>query len=433
MKEFLIRKEVDRKHVSVKPCGIVTMDVKLKIISEFHRRFVMKFFSLLMRKMLRWPFDKLKHTNLQEFLHHLIFDCADCQQIDTELPLQSSLQKSLDTQESKFEETPMIGLDAMKRANSTLEDFCRSYFMFHGLDGNNPKEIFKYLPFLSFTESYIYQLDTLNEKELQLPSKNIKLVFIGGVKGCTLGNSLSNFCRGDPFDSLVSVLQFHGLLTVRIRKELNSGLEYWSLERKLCHALSRNKKIVVEDVLKAIHLKSFDYRVLNLLLYQLRGEQVNELHMEFLSVSEYLVELADDLYDYEDDVMENSFNVLRMFVRIYGASAAPCMLAQRITDAEKKYECLLPTNVFNIDTNWCNFHISFFPSGGLTSGHAFGTWNIPPVIVDEESFRLERLPLKPFLEYYYSSSIFSSLLDRDESGNVPGYLGRLCHPQYISK
>lgn len=33
-------------------------------------------------------------------------------------------------------------------------------------------------------------------------------------------------------------------------------------------------QISVEDVIKAIHLKSFDYRVLNLLLYQLRGEQV---------------------------------------------------------------------------------------------------------------------------------------------------------------
>ena len=33
-------------------------------------------------------------------------------------------------------------------------------------------------------------------------------------------------------------------------------------------------QISIEDVLRAIHLKSFDYRVLNLLLYQLRGEEV---------------------------------------------------------------------------------------------------------------------------------------------------------------
>lgn len=30
--------------------------------------------------------------------------------------------------------------------------------MFHGLDVNKPQSIFKYLPLLSFTESYIYQV-----------------------------------------------------------------------------------------------------------------------------------------------------------------------------------------------------------------------------------------------------------------------------------
>lgn len=30
--------------------------------------------------------------------------------------------------------------------------------MFHGLDASKPQSIFKYLPILSFTESYIYQV-----------------------------------------------------------------------------------------------------------------------------------------------------------------------------------------------------------------------------------------------------------------------------------
>lgn len=30
--------------------------------------------------------------------------------------------------------------------------------MFHGLDVSKPQSIFKYLPILSFTESYIYQV-----------------------------------------------------------------------------------------------------------------------------------------------------------------------------------------------------------------------------------------------------------------------------------
>lgn len=35
---------------------------------------------------------------------------------------------------------------------------CRSYFMFHELDVDSAESIFKYLPLLSFTESYIYQV-----------------------------------------------------------------------------------------------------------------------------------------------------------------------------------------------------------------------------------------------------------------------------------
>lgn len=39
----------------------------------------------------------------------------------------------------------------------------------------------------------------------------------------------------------------------------------------------------MEDVMRAIHLKSFDYRVLNLLMYQLRGAKVISCYI-FLSI-----------------------------------------------------------------------------------------------------------------------------------------------------
>jgi hypothetical protein len=34
-----------------------------------------------------------------------------------------------------------------------------------------------------------------------------------------------------------------------------------------------------------------------------------------------LVDIGDDLTDYEDDVEVNSFNILRAFVHLYGAQA----------------------------------------------------------------------------------------------------------------
>lgn len=36
-------------------------------------------------------------------------------------------------------------------------------------------------------------------------------------------------------------------------------------------------------------------------------------------------------------------------------------------------------------------HVCHLLVGGEISGHAYGTWNIPPLIRDEESFRLDRL------------------------------------------
>jgi len=122
---------------------------------------------------------------------------------------------------------------------------------------------------------------------------------------------------------LRAILHESDLLTKRIDDELMDGLQYWRLEQSLCTALTARKEVKVEDVLRAIRLKSFDYRVLNLLLYGLRNEPVDVAHYEFLSISELLVEIADDLFDYEEDVGKNTFNVLRMFLYIYGPREAP--------------------------------------------------------------------------------------------------------------
>ncbi|KAJ8765789.1 hypothetical protein K2173_014911 [Erythroxylum novogranatense] len=294
-----------------------------------------------------------------------------------------------------FVDTALVGLDAMRRANSTLEDFvtpnllCRSYFMFHGMDAKSPQAIFKYLPVLVFTESYIYQMDSLNEEIVNMSNNGASAIETADMldpNGCCTSKVIRMF-KSDPFRPLTSQLENLGLMTQRLREELWHGEEYWTLERKLCSALSNKEEISVEDVMKAIHLKSFDYRVLNLLLYKLRGEKVNDLQMEFLSISEFLVEVSDDLFDYEDNVIENNFNTLRMFVRIYGPSAAPSMLAACISDAEKKYDNLLKALDPQLSCNYERRCAEATKEGGKVSGHTLGTWNVPPLILDEESYR----------------------------------------------
>ncbi|XP_021632997.1 uncharacterized protein LOC110630016 isoform X2 [Manihot esculenta] len=306
----------------IKPCGNLDLNEKCSLICEQIPKISSSFLeqaSLL--------FNSQGPVQMEDKVSGFQKSCVGS------FPSPVSDRKDNGLKKKDFEDMAVVGLDAMQRANSTLEDFCRSYFMFHGMDMNHPQSIFKFLPVLSFTESYIYQMDSLNEKMVNLPTKEVAF--------------------------------------------LESGLE-----------------ISVEDVMRAIHLKSFDYRVLNLLLYRLRGEKVNDLHMEFLSISEFLVEVSDDLFDYEDDVLENNFNILRMFVRIFGPSTAPIMLANYIAEAEEKYNNLLNTLDPQLRSSYQRRCEEATKEGGNISGHPLGTWSIPPVIVDEELHRSNYLSSK---------------------------------------
>ncbi|CAH2073261.1 unnamed protein product [Thlaspi arvense] len=278
----------------VQPCGDLDIDSKLGLVSDF--------------------IPKIPGPFLEEISKSI-------QRANTTESQKSHVDKvDPDASEKHEELVAMVGLDAMKRANSTLEDFSRSYFMFHQLEISQPQSLFRYLPMLSFTESYIYQIDALNEKIVSESACGSQVICLNNG-----WNAESRVLfETDPLKPLGDVLEREGLLTQRIQHEFNSGKEYWALERQLCDALSNKNKIRLEDVMRAIHLKSFDYRVLNLLLYKLRGEEylsayrlelylihmslssffgtvekVNELHMDFLSISEFLVEVADDLFDYE--------------------------------------------------------------------------------------------------------------------------------------
>ncbi|CAN6711247.1 unnamed protein product [Malus baccata var. baccata] len=256
-------------------------------------------------------------------------NCENALQFDCGHKLESS---SLHTD---FEEMAMVGLDAMQRANSTLEDF----------------------------------LDALNEKTLHAASSELTISERGTeAEGQWLIARCASAFKGAPFRPLSCALECHGLLTKRMQDEFKSGEEYWALERKLCYALMNKMEIVVEDVVKAIHLKSFDYRVLNLLLYQIRGE--------------------------EEDVIENSFNILRMFVKMYGASAptvlqyhsfrppelrllvshnasVPLISAKYIVEAEEQYNNLLKRLDPQLSLNYQRRCVEATKEGSFSTGGWF--------------------------------------------------------------
>uniref|UniRef100_M4CXU4 Uncharacterized protein n=1 Tax=Brassica campestris TaxID=3711 RepID=M4CXU4_BRACM len=266
----------------VQPCGDLDVESKLVLVSDFVPKVSGRFLDEISRSIQRDDEAKPLITSSVESQK----SCVKRSAMDNVDPYAAQKDQQV---------VAMVGLDAMKRANSTLEDFSRSYFMFHQLEISEPQSIFRYLPVLSFTESYIYQMDALNEK----------------------------IVRKSACESQVN--------------------------------------ICVEDVMRAIHLKSFDYRVLNLLLYKLRGV--------------------------EDDVLENSFNVLRMFVGMFGPSNAPTELAKRISEAEEKYEEIMKSLDPHLSSNYQRRCEEATKEGGKVSGPLLGTWNIPAVISDEGAYR----------------------------------------------
>nr|CAB3484691.1 unnamed protein product [Digitaria exilis] len=334
---------------AVQPSDSLTMEMKFQLVSE------------LLGKATPDTLDEVQHaTRLED--SRTLSSAAD-QVISSGALLQPNKNFKMQAEKSTIQAAPMVGFDAMMRAKSTLEDFLdASNEDSLGLTPDNSSSSKVRLGHLELER----KKEALDEKSLsQMIEPLDSLLQSQGLMTDRLDWNYAMYfwlCKIFPDTSSSSLTLFSPVS--RLRTELKSGIQYWSLERKLCQALIRNEKISIDDVMKAIHLKSFDYRVLNLLMYQLTGQQVNELHMDFLSISEFLVEISDDLYDYE---------------------------AKCIGEAEEQYESLSKKLDPSLSGSYWRRCEEATKEGGKLSGHAYGTWNIPPVICDEESFRRERL------------------------------------------
>ena len=191
-------------------------------------------------------------------------------------------------------------LAAMERAKRTLEDFVRFNFAFHSLDCGNPAHVFKHLPLLMLVEANIYALDDANElaaadtagmamapsaADLDIDGGGGRATPPGACRACGAKASLECAdARATAHDGprpvhvgataaslapLRGLLSARGLLTPHVERSLAEGLEFWGLERKLCGALMLGGTISEADALRASSLKSFDYRLLDALLYAL--------------------------------------------------------------------------------------------------------------------------------------------------------------------
>eukprot|EP00438_Fugacium_kawagutii_P001955 Skav224102 [mRNA] locus=scaffold4565:162510:169606:- [translate_table: standard] len=272
-------------------------------------------------------------------------------------------------------------MEGVDLAQSALEDFINSYYMFHKLNPQNGDDVLKYSPFLGFMESHIYDLDQANEDFLHPEITR------------------ATRPKEDPFGPLRRVLKERTWMTSQLDKEFQQGARFWALERKICSAFrSDSPRISQEDAEEALRLKSFDYRAMNLLLYKMRGEEPCKEHMEFLATSEILVEIGDDLVDYYEDIERNSFNIYRCFVAIHGPESGATELRQYISRAEEAYAAAFAA-LQQLDgalaAKWLqrNQTSRRHSCGSEKPGGA--TWEIPPA-VKEKGFKFPQIKPHPW-------------------------------------
>eukprot|EP00928_Gymnodinium_smaydae_P097460 TRINITY_DN8833_c0_g2_i1.p1 TRINITY_DN8833_c0_g2~~TRINITY_DN8833_c0_g2_i1.p1 ORF type:complete len:386 (-),score=90.50 TRINITY_DN8833_c0_g2_i1:6-1163(-) len=301
--------------------------------------------------------------------------------------------------------TPTLSFESLRRARATVEDFARSYFPLHRV----PVDAFlNFMDVLYFVEASLYESDERNEQEAERLGQLADAS--GGLPAAeqqlqqpqqqqqqpqqpqpqpqqqpqARRHSLEEAASKDgALRALVVFLRSRNLLDEAVQRELENGLEYWALERQLCAA---PLQATVAQAQRALRLKSFDYRVLNLLLFQLRGAPYNAKMLAFMRQAELLVEIEDDLKDYNKDVVRNSFNIYRTYVRVHG-SAAPRKIRSFIAGIERRYVALRSQA---LDAELLRLHIARNEeqcSAGPIMAPATGVWQLPAPVLDETRMR----------------------------------------------
>lgn len=186
---------------------------------------------------------------------------------------------------------PTVSFHAIEKTSSTLQGLVDVYFPFYGL---KPKDFFRFFPVLVYIESTIYQID--EEYEANIMNDN----FVSPHWG-----------------NLTSILDEKKLLDDKIQQELDNAKIYYGLERKTCSG----KPFTYEDILLAHRHKAYDYRVLHRLLYKLRNVPYDEPVIHAFTLGEMMADVEEDIRQYADEVAKNSFNVYRMFAKLYKEAA----------------------------------------------------------------------------------------------------------------
>jgi hypothetical protein len=245
-----------------------------------------------------------------------------------------------------------------------------SYLPLAGLD---PLQFLDHWDLLVFVEATIYGVDE-------------------EVERAALAGADNPATHSPALAALNDVLQARGLMTAGVQEELRSGLVYWAFESRLAGVMLRQPTVPVggHDLagisLGEIHSvaarKSFDYRVLNHLLHAIIGAEPDNALLDFLAVDEVLLDLGDDAVDYEEDVVQNSFNIFRLYVHLFGQEA-PLRLIKHISMLEAQHARLLKELPPSLQ------HTYKRRRSQAAEGEGALRWVLPTPILNEAKFRAE--------------------------------------------
>lgn len=106
----------------------------------------------------------------------------------------------------------------------------------------------------------------------------------------------------------------------------------------------------------------------------------DEQLLAFLRLDELLVDVGDDLTDYEDDVVGNSFNIYRCYVALHGPEEASLRLAAYIGDLETRHAVALAALPPDVARRFWARH------GEASAAPRSGAWVLPtPIALTREA------------------------------------------------
>jgi hypothetical protein len=313
---------------------------------------------------------------------------------------------------------PTISFHCLQRAQKTIHDVIQSYlFIFHVPDdvqgdtktvaktavvSTHPSPssltlMFRLLPLLTYVSGTIYQMDEENERWSERRREEVDRGEETGRSSdgdtTELANSDDDATSSTAFTTLLSVLRSQHLLTPRIHTELQRGRVYWQLEREICEQLAQGRRPNVNEVHAASRSKSFDYRVLHLLIYGFLRTEPNDAMLTALSWNEQLVDLHDDLVDYEEDISSNSFNLYRCYVAMYGGDQAQLKVMERIRSMEETFEKCMEALPPSLHLARARFRLreseAMVSSGSGRADQDASRWVLPAAIENEREWREE--------------------------------------------